>query len=313
MQACPTGALADAPLAQSEMIHSFKGTRPKEPFVIACATAREAEPGTARLSVACMGGVGWEMVLVPLLLGASRVELRHGDCTGCPAEAEAAAAMDRAREALRPARVELGLGDVEARELPADARPAREAEQARRRLSRRGLFSMFGSQARATAAQIGAALVDELEQPAELDALWLRTLVARLMRRRSELARSRVVSGLAARPEISDGRCTRCGLCATACPSGALARPARAARSRAMAHLVTLPHRCLGCERCVSACPERAVRLDTSIDLRAWSALRPAPLVLERTEGCRLCGGAGVLPGLDLCGPCRRARLLSSP
>lgn len=311
--ACPSGALADAPLAQNEMIQAFKAVRPNASFVIACATARKPEAGVPCLSAVCLGGIGWEHALIPLLLGASQVELRHGDPRRCGAGARCAAAPAEIQDRLAELRAELGLGHIVQVELPDQASAPPRAELARRRVTRRGLFSAFGSQARATAAELGSALGDELatagQGGGDLDPLWLRTLVARLLARSPELRRAGPVTRFARTPEIREDRCTRCGLCATACPSGALARPPPGRRTGV--HLTLLPHRCIGCERCVSACPEQAVRSSSGVDLRAWSARAPAPVVMERAAGCRICGGDGVLPGLDVCAPCRRERLLA--
>jgi ferredoxin len=297
IEACPSGALVDTQSGRHELVAAWGRTQPGVPFVVACDSARQVAADTPALRLTCLTGVGWEVAAIPLLLGASSVELRHGSCGKCPFGARARSSLVRTIEKLGLLAGELRLGEIVEAELPART-PA-----ARRRVSRRGLLGAFldrpSSQARA--------LLD-VETVTEPAPTWLRALTARLISAHPCLARARPLAGLAAQPVIDDGRCTRCGVCRTLCPTGALAEPQQPSTS----HVAVIAHRCAGCERCVRGCPERALRLDARVDLRLWAAGRPAQVIAERQAQCRACGDDGVLPGLELCGACRRGALLTA-
>ena len=52
-----------------------------------------------------------------------------------------------------------------------------------------------------------------------------------------------------------DARCTQCGACVTACPTGALSRNPSTQEVRFS------PDDCVACELCVPACPPRAMKV----------------------------------------------------
>jgi Pyruvate/2-oxoacid:ferredoxin oxidoreductase delta subunit len=298
IEACPAGALEDARSGRRKLVAAWRRTRPGAPFVVACDSAGHTESDAPALRLTCLGGLGWEVAAIPLLLGASSVELRHRVCEQCRLGARARRVIDRVRNELGLLADALRLGHVLEAELPPQA-PA-----APRGSSRRALLSALLDR---RSPEVNALL--DVAIPNDRERAWLRALTARLVSVHPNLARARPVTGLGVRPVIDDARCTRCGVCRMLCPAGALAAPH--ARSSAR-HLVVFSHRCAGCERCVRACPERAVALEPSLDLRLWASGQSAQVVAERRAPCRACGGDGVLPGLELCGPCRRSPWLPS-
>jgi ferredoxin len=54
---------------------------------------------------------------------------------------------------------------------------------------------------------------------------------------------------------IDDKRCTGCGACVEACPTGAI----RLMEGETGSHAEISEERCQGCEACVEACPEEAI------------------------------------------------------
>lgn len=55
------------------------------------------------------------------------------------------------------------------------------------------------------------------------------------------------------RPDVDQGKCTRCGTCVTVCPVSALSMG-----EEANAPVVRDPALCMGCSACIHACPTRA-------------------------------------------------------
>lgn len=75
----------------------------------------------------------------------------------------------------------------------------------------------------------------------------------------------RIYNGVPAKPEAS-GACTRCGICAAACPVGAIS---------ADKPETTDPVRCITCMRCVYRCPARARNLKAEVLAAVEERLAP--------------------------------------
>lgn len=85
---------------------------------------------------------------------------------------------------------------------------------------------------------------------------------------------------------IDPTRCTGCGACALACPSGAIVVGA------AQASLVLDPFVCLGCRRCADVCPEGAVVVHRGLDLAALVAGPGLVVPASPAAVCPRCGTA---------------------
>lgn len=88
--------------------------------------------------------------------------------------------------------------------------------------------------------------------------------------------------------EIDETTCTVCGLCADACPTGALQFETTAEQSLLRFEAVS----CVACGQCLSACPERArgaIRVQRAI---AWGRLQSGEQVVTRdlVARCVRCG-----------------------
>lgn len=70
----------------------------------------------------------------------------------------------------------------------------------------------------------------------------------------------RAFGGVAFKPEVDAGACTACGLCARACPTGAIDIADAAATDAGL---------CVSCFRCVAVCPEGARSIGGGAELQA--------------------------------------------
>ncbi len=59
-------------------------------------------------------------------------------------------------------------------------------------------------------------------------------------------------------PTVKNKKCTGCGICVTACPTGAIKIIEKVARIDS--------ERCIGCADCIAACPENAIRINWNAD-----------------------------------------------
>ncbi len=84
--------------------------------------------------------------------------------------------------------------------------------------------------------------------------------------------------------QIDADRCTGCGACAQACPTGALAFQQEDAVS-----LTFDPNLCTGCGQCSGWCPEHIMRIDRVTDLQRLSGGR-IPLYEDQEVRCEVCG-----------------------
>lgn len=321
--ACPTGAIAH-PEATIEMVEAQVSAllapgAPQPPVIAyACPTALAV---MARLSgqaggvpdsvmpvpVPCAAAVPPYLLLRPLELGAAAVAV-----LACPARCRfgaAADAVDRpvwfASDLLRC----LGTDPGRVARLPADpAAPGLlAADLAFLAAACTGAPPLPGAAAAAASGRRGGFAA-------------LGSLVQR-QRGDGRLAGAHVPFG---RVALEPERCTFCGLCAAACPTGALAL---AGGDPVQLRLSAVD--CAGCAACSAACPEQAIAVTPGLDLAEVQepvrilggdqvqrcpacGARHAPASLTARVRARLLGTAG-LTGTDFLDYCPACRLGAGP
>ncbi|MGW8161359.1 MAG: 4Fe-4S dicluster domain-containing protein [Desulfobulbales bacterium] len=233
----------------------------------------------------CLAGLGASVYLALLLLDVERVILRAEACADCPVGqlgAEVHAWAARADRLLAPWGFSDRLTLLTA--LPGEplyARPSWSASDPP--LSRRDLFRLASRQGQIAAAR---AVLKDINEAHKLPGRERRRLLA-VLPRMPETQHTQTCQ-----PEDGfgwielEGSCTACGVCARACPTGALSFLDED-------DTYTLgfdPRLCIGCAACTHVCAPDALRLDQTPDLQQVFAVSDA-LVLQSGEfrRCKRC------------------------
>jgi len=274
VSACPVGAAtlpdADLPGLEAELAVLVEEARAAGvPLALACGSApripEEGDRVPVRLPCLSVVTAGW--VLQLLVAGAPGIVL-----AGC-GDACRVGGAGRAR------------GVVETVRRVVAARGASAGDRVRLYLGGLPEEPAVGSGATAPAppgeATVGRA-GPRLSEP------WATTAAAAAL-----LPSGAVLEDLPAGPGVLSvtERCTLCGLCASVCPTGAVALERGAVTSA----LTFDPASCAGCGNCVPICPEGALRLSRRLDRDELSGGRRR-LRAGAEALCRSCGGP-VAPG----------------
>jgi ferredoxin len=241
--------------------------------------------------------------------GDARIEVAdRGWCAGCPigagtADHPAAATLDAVARWLHAAGVApAALPGIVAEPLPQVLRPAElPAAINAESLSRRGFFGRFADRARASleapAPQVASVAATRRLGHTQPEHTLRLAVLARLARRHGGRVSPTVL------PAITIGRdCEGHGVCATACPTGAL----RLVSGTVAAGLAFDATRCVSCGLCARLCPERAIGFDAE-------RCGPTTLTLvsrRDLHDCPECGAAHA--GADaLCPRCTAGRTMA--
>ncbi len=305
--ACPTGALA---------IEGFGPgpTAPGRPVGIACEKAPNV-PADAR-RVPCLGGLTSNDYLRLCLEsdGAAVTVYDDGACERCATACEGA---NPGVAALEAAQWAIAAAGAPGKSLPRIAQTASLPNG--NRAGHATTDTVPGSR-RAFFTGLTRALVGGLGRPTGLFEP-PRSVAARarvpVANPRGELARGLLEalarrharhaphSAMLARVETSDA-CRADGVCARACPTGALAL----VEAGSVASLQFEPWRCIDCGACERYCPEKAL----SQTPPRWSEFATAPVVLARValRECPDCGATlAAADDRGLCDRCTKSRRLA--
>jgi ferredoxin len=246
----------------------------------------------------CLAGLGAAAYLMALAVGVQRVYPRLEVCADCPVGALAGEVQEwvgRAhtlleawgwQERLAPVwSLADALADAEAVERPcwdADNPP----------LSRRDLFRLAGRQGSLAAAR---ALMMESREHARVPGRERRRLLSVLPRLALEPVTSPPASGMDDTGIRATGfgwaslraGCTACGVCARACPTGALSFE----DEEQTFTLAFDPRLCIACETCVHVCAPDVLSIDPAPPLASVLEVQEAQVLLQgefrRCTRCR--------------------------
>lgn len=313
--ACPMGALGQpgfpAPEPEPET---------QAPLAIDCWKVPAKLTPAHGMRVPCLGGLSTGRILEIAAAGNRPVELLdRGWCTGCSAGSQgghpAWIAMKRACDLLEAA----GAGPdrlprLRELHLPSDLMPAAiPAAVGEAKLSRRGFFSALTAKATAAIDQVrplpgGEARRRGFER--EPVSSRERDRVLGAMQQIAQGAWLVPPPGLFHRVEV-DARCDNHQVCASICPTGALAVYEQGQRSELMFDTAL----CIGCGECQSVCPTTALQLLPNGYSSDEEALPDHPIRLTsfNEKSCVECGQSFTdKTGEDLCTQCEKRRNLAS-
>jgi ferredoxin len=316
--ACPMGALGlpgfSVPDVSRENVGALGVDCWKVPATLSAAGA---------VRVPCLGGLspGRILELVEAAGVASLELLDRGWCLKCSAGGGANhpvhASLVQARSLLEAAGCGASrLPRLRSRHLPADLMPVEiPAPVTETKMSRRGFFSALTAKATVAVDQIKpltAGIEPRRRRGFEMEPVPSRER-QRLLQGMQQIGQSEWVTpppGLFHRVEVS-AACDNHQLCASICPTGALAVFDEAGRSELMFDT----HLCIGCGECRSICPSGALSLLPNGYNAEGQVLpdHPVRLTSFSEKSCPDCGQLFTdKAGEDLCPHCEKRRNLAS-
>ena len=262
------------------------------------------EDGTAIRVKGCLAGIGSGGYLALLALGLEEVIVRDDACSQCPwgklktqIEAQIAstqrllAAWGRA-EALRDS------GPLEGQTL--FERPGWEASNPP--LSRRDLFRLASRQGQLAAARVLSAEHPNTGKHASRQRLRMLAAIAHFPKP-SESGRSLSLEGQGFAVLTISEECTACGVCARACPTGAL----QFTRQEDLHYQMDFdPRTCIGCGACTVVCGPQAIDMQAAPTFeQIFGSREPVSLISGDLAHCERCQAPyAARPGARLCPPC---------
>lgn len=305
---CPTGAIEVAGFAPTATLAGADSA-----LYFECQRVPAALRNAGAQVVPCLGGLTPLQLIEWVAQGRTPVLLDHGWCMACPAGAAVAhttaEALDEAAFDLRSVAGErVATPRLQSVPLLANkALPATAAVPAGPALGRRAFFATLRG---------GAPAVVAATRPTAWRATrsaCLPSTQIQVNRRQRANALERVAqragSALtaAAFPVLrANDACTHEGVCAAACPSGALASVERADGSVGLDFEAAT---CVGCGLCVRLCPHDALSLAQAGDASLPHDPAPRALTSHALASCTQCEASFVAPaGATLCPRCSMAQ-----
>lgn len=326
LPACPAGALA-AEDAVPAVLECAARTEAAEASAVELLCARHPTPDQGLSSDAlglrlrgCLAGLGVGAYVALAALGARRLVARTEACAQCEWR-QLLPAINQQLEQARQLLAGRGFdgtvvsgGGSAATGVP---RPLWEADNPP--LSRRDLFRRLSRQSQVAAARAWAA--GEAHIPGERGPGRDRRRIIRAIAALpvptppAEQPGDLLLDGDFAQLAISDA-CTACGVCARACPTGALRFEHSPVDGEERFALRLAPAECFGCGACVAVCAPAAIGLARPAAFaQVFCAPEPVTLASGRLARCQRCRALmAARPDQQLCDICAGgANKLASP
>lgn len=328
ISACPNGVFVingrDDKKMAAEIVSRVRDQELRV-FRISC----EYGGGTSDLVVPCLGRLTEALLLEPLRAGASRIEILQPPCKECPSR-KAAPHTDRVLQQAYYICGMLGIGAIRISLVRLEYEGRRIAKRTNedsetKSFSRREFFGSL----RTKALEVAAASIPEIEQKNAGDkelSFKEAIQIKPVNTKRSMLLES--IREMAAKHEGQDSRradehpapcavevpsedcitaglevdpkCTACGVCATLCPTGALAQD----WSGENYSLKLRPDICTNCHVCTEACMNEAIRIKDVTSLECLLEEADVTLFVATKRRCAVCRMDFVGGGSDICPLC---------
>lgn len=315
---CPVGAL-EGDQGAAELL-GYVAQREKRAIVeLACALHPDPAPGPPQSSAVvrtrgCLGALGASTIAGLLALDVYHVLLRVDACAACPLGAQARPQIERSAAQVRSLFAPEGdLADpVTLLEAVPEGWPPRPVIAARAPgKTRRDFLRSLATAQEVPAAARDLALedepADEQQPPAER-----RRLLKALGYLSPETFSTEPLAEFPTALLTAGPACNACGVCARACPTGAIGFSEDEDNTFA---LTLQPGACTDCGVCIDLCEPGALARGGMPALKEWTAVTPQLLRSGTLRHCARCGAPFSGPPQEtLCGPCafRRANPFGS-
>ncbi|NCO83103.1 MAG: hypothetical protein COW90_03385 [Nitrospirae bacterium CG22_combo_CG10-13_8_21_14_all_44_11] len=317
--ACPNGAFMvkgrdDKKIIQeieSKTISPGAGT-----FRISC----ERGDASSDLIVSCLGRLTDVLLLEPVRMGASKIEIIQPLCSECPS-AKASANLDKTiRQALHLYEM---LGIERDRILKKNIPLQDLIKMPEKPVSRREFLGAIRKNAMGAA----AASIPDFENKDNGKAEGFRDVI---QQRRENLKRTLLLESLrnflqkdrtlktvyvnskdAILAEIEvTSECAACGVCAALCPTGAINQT----QTDDLFSLSFNPHLCTNCKVCAKACMHKAINIKESALLNLLVKQKELKLFEGKRKACAICNLDFIDNGSEICPLCmdRHKRQMSA-
>ena len=307
--ACPNGAFMVKERNDKKIIQEI-GSKPTGPeartFRISC----ERGDASSDLIVSCLGRLTDVLLLEPVRMGASKIEIAQPSCSECPS-VKAASHLNGIIQRTLYLYDMLGIerDRIYKKEISLQGL----IKMPEKTVSRRELFGAI----RKNAMGVAAASIPDFEnnekgtakefrdviqqRPENLKRTLLLESLRNFPRKDRTLKTVYVNSNDAILAEIEvTPECAACGVCVALCPTGAITQ----AQTDDLFYLSFKPYLCTNCQVCVKACMHKAINIKESALLNLLLEQKEVKLFEGKRKACAACELDFIDKGSDICPLC---------